>query len=132
MSYRILTIDPGSTSTKIGVFDDESEVGHFADELGDARRSDAEECADVAHARGAGILPIRFVDMPDGVDHVDIARFHTFRQCRHQFGDGLGLPADIQEAPHLIHRKQAGLGIGSGIAHRWPNLQLVTNSHYHK
>ena len=23
MSYRILTIDPGSTSTKIGVFDDE-------------------------------------------------------------------------------------------------------------
>ena len=28
--------------------------------------------------------------------------------------------------------EQAGLGIGSGIAHRWPNLQLVTNSHYHK
>ena len=38
MSYRILTIDPGSTSTKIGVFDDEKmlfeeNLHHSAEEL---------------------------------------------------------------------------------------------------
>ena len=114
------------------MLDHQTKLHHLANEFGNARRSDAEKGADIAYPCGADFLPIRFVDMPDGVDHVDIARFHTFRQCRHQFGDGLGLPADIQEAPHLIHREQAGLGIGSGIAHRWPNLQLVTNSHYHK
>ena len=54
--------------------------------------------------------------MPDGVDHVDIARFHAFRQCRHQFGDGLGLPAGVYKTAYVIHRQLAGLGLGRGLS----------------
>ena len=39
MSYRILTIDPGSTSTKIGVFDDEKML--FEENLHPSRRPSA-------------------------------------------------------------------------------------------
>ena len=112
----------------IGVFDDKSEVGHFAYKLGDAWCSDATECADIAHARGADILPVLFVDMPDGVDHVNIARLQTFRQCRHQFGDGFGLPAGVYKTAYFLHRQPArlkfgrgfgrGLDFGLGFAHR--------------
>ena len=114
------------------MLDHQTKLHHLANEFGNARRSDAEKGADIAYPCGADFLPIRFVDMPDGINDVYVARFQAFGQCRHQLGDSLRFPADIQEAPHLIHRKQAGLGIGSGIAHRWTNLQLVTNSHYHK
>ena len=65
---------------------------------------------------------VRFVDMPDGVDHVDIARLHAFRQCRHQFGDGFGFPAGVYKTAYVIHRQLPGLDLVADLVSVWDSL----------